>query len=147
MTLVAETEFLDSVRRALSDSPDTADVAFFVVGAVLVLLAIGIAARFLHPARRFRRSADTDFLTLAVDLLDLSERDRRDLLRVAELSAAPNPGAMLLTPANLAYVVDLARARGAEPDLLDRLDHLGRRLFDAPVPLPGAGAESDTTPA
>jgi hypothetical protein len=142
MTPLAQTDLLDSVRRAMSDNPDSGEIAAFALGVFALLLAIAVAARFLYPGHSTQKAQNADFLTLAVDLLGLSERDRRDLLRVAEMCALPYAASMLLSPANLAFAADLARQQGAQSDLLQRLSDLSIRLFDAPLP-PGPDADAE----
>jgi hypothetical protein len=80
----------------------------------------------------------TDYLTLAVDLLELSEGDRRDLQRITRAAELKQPAAVLLSPMNLARAAAAAMNEEPDQELRGRLEQLCRRLFDEPLPDPGA---------
>jgi hypothetical protein len=124
---------LESIRDTLSAGPERTELTVFLVGLAAFLLLILLAARFWGRERRPAPERRVDYLTLAVDLLGLSEADRRDLQRIARRAGLAHPAAMLLSPANLARAAAALRAENDE-ELRARIEHLSLRLFDAPLP-------------
>lgn len=132
--LLAEHPLLDSIREALTTGPQREQVWALAASAAALLAVIALAARFLGQEKRPARSRASDYLTKAVDLLGLTERDRRALLRAAEHAELEQPAAMLLSPANLAWAASQAARAGAPPETASQFDHICRRLFDCPLP-------------
>lgn len=75
-----------------------------------------------------------DYLTVAVDVLGLSELDRRMLLRISSRAGLDQPAAMLLSPMNLAHALHEARTNGAPADVVATAERLCKQLFDSPLP-------------
>jgi hypothetical protein len=134
ITSFAYNTLLDSIRGALTRGPQTSETIVFLVGLVAFVLLIILAARFYGKEGRAGDHPRVDYLTLAVDLLGLSESDRRDLKRIARLSGMDQPAAILLSPANFALAAAPALRVGTDRELRQRLEGLCVRLFDAPLP-------------
>lgn len=133
---LASSPLLESIRDALSTGPERTETVAFLVGLVAVVLLIILAARFFGRDGHRRPEPQVDYLTLAVDLLGLSESDRRDLHRIAQRAALEQPAAMLLSPTNLARAAAATLSVENDRELRARLDHICQRLFDAPLPEP-----------
>lgn len=131
---LATNPLLDSIRDALSSGPQNTETVAFVVGVVAFLLLVMLAARFFGRERGVAAEPQVDYLTLAVDVLGLSESDRRDLQRIARQAGLQQPAAMLLSPANLAHAAASAPEIDSDPELRERLDQLCLRLFETPLP-------------
>jgi hypothetical protein len=67
-------------------------------------------------------------------VLGLTERDRRELQRIARQAKLEQPAAMLLSPANLAYAAAPALKTDSHGELRRRIEDLCIRLFDTPLP-------------
>jgi hypothetical protein len=127
---------LEAIRDALNTGPDRSEIVLLVVGLVAFLLLIVLAPRLFGRARRPAAAQRIDYLTPAVDLLGLSESDRRDLQRIARRAGLTHPAAMLLSPANLAQAAAPLLADDTDGELRRRIEQLCLRLFDAPLPEP-----------
>lgn len=130
---LASDALLESIRGALRSGPRSTEVLALLAGLLAFILLLLIVWRVFN---RERPAAEprVDYLTLAVDLLGLSESDRRDLQRIARRAGLDSPAAMLLSPENLTRAVQLALPAENDPALHERLDDLCRRLFDVPLP-------------
>ena len=131
---------MDSIRDALSSGPDTNETIVFLVGLAAFFLLIHVAARCFARERHTRDEPQVNYLTLAVDLLGLSERDRRDLETIARLAGLEQPAAVLLSPATLAHALSAASTADRNSQLRVRIEQLCVRLFNAPLPRPGLGS-------
>ena len=134
---LAGSDLLESISRALSAGPERAEVLLFLYGAVGLIALILLLARIFGSESGAEVEPQTDYLTLAVDLLGLSESDRRDLQRIARAAKLTQPAALLLSPMNLARAVALTPETAHDQELRRRLEQLCLRLFDAPLPDPG----------
>lgn len=123
----------EGIRRAFSGSPNEPEFWMLVGGLFAISLAIVIVARLArrHPPEPPAREV---YLKQAIDVLGLSEAERRTLLDVAERAQLDEPAAMLLTPANLEYA--LRRALQARPDgtLRQRVEGICKRIHEALLP-------------
>lgn len=122
---------LNSIQDSLSTGPSDDQIILFVVAAGVMTLGLIIAARFVNRERGTRR---VDYLVLTIDLLGLSEDDRRDLQTVARHADLPEPAAMLLSPMNLAHAVGLAKQRLSDKTLERRMNDISLRVFEEPLP-------------
>ncbi len=127
--LLAANPFLESVQRSLNEDVDNTELAVFGISILCFLLVLLVAARFFNQDRSAGREPEVDYLTVLVDLLGLSEEDRRDLCRVATAAGLAQPAAILLTPANFAHAIRHPGLGRPDPALLRRMDDLSRRLF------------------
>ncbi len=134
---LAYNSLLESISRALSAGPERTEVLLFLCGAVGLIFLILLLARMFESESGAEVEPRTDYLTLAVDLLGLSESDRRDLQRIARAAKLTQPAALLLSPMNLARAVALAPETAHDQELRGRLEQLCLRLFDAPLLDPG----------
>lgn len=133
---LASHPLLQSIRDALRAGPQANETVVFLVGLAAFLLLIVVAARLFSRERGAAAEPQADYLTLAVDLLELSESDRHDLQRVARKAELEHPVAMLLSPANLARASAPLLSVEKDRDLRRRLERLCLRLFDVPLPDP-----------
>ena len=125
---------LKSIRDTLTAGPQRAETVGFLIGLAASLLLIIVLAHFFGRERRATAVPRVDYLTLAVDLLGLSESDRRDLRRIARQAGLEQPAAMLLSPANLAHAATPLLRAANDGKLRRRIEQLSARLFDAPLP-------------
>lgn len=135
--LLASNALLESVSKALRTGPQATETLLFVSGAAALMLLILLLARFFSHEPSQETERRVDYLTLAVDLLGLSESDRRDLQRIASRARLKEPAATLLSPANLAHAAAAALATDKDRTLRWRAEQLCVRLFEAPLPEPG----------
>ncbi len=135
--LIAGSALLESLSRARNAGPDTREALLLLCVAGVFGLLVFLLARLSGQPRGAAVEVRTDHLTQAVDLLELSEGDRRDLQRITKAAELKQPAAVLLSPMNLARAA--AAAMNDEPDqeLRGRLEQLCLRLFDEPLPDPG----------
>jgi hypothetical protein len=133
---LAEQPLLDSIRDALTSGPHRTEILALIGGAVAFIVVILIAARLFGRDRSPTAEPQVDYLTLAVDVLALSESDRRDLQRIAWNAGLQHPVAMLLSPTSFAHAVAATLARDNDPALRQRLDALSLRLFETPLAKP-----------
>ena len=133
---LADQPLLQSIQQALTSGPDANETIVFAVGLVAFVLLILVAARCFARERRAGSQPQIDYLTLAVDLLGLSERDRHDLETIARLAGLEQPAVMLLSPGNLACSLAAAPPSRIEGPLRERVGQLCMRLFDMPLPAP-----------
>lgn len=136
--LLASDALLESVSKALQSGPQATETLLFVSGAAALMLLILLLARFFSREPSQDAERRVDYLTLAVDLLGLSESDRRDLQRVASRARLKEPAAMLLSPANLAAAAAVAFATDKDKLFRRRIERLCVRLFETPLPEPGS---------
>ncbi|MFQ5804987.1 MAG: hypothetical protein ACE5I3_00905 [Phycisphaerae bacterium] len=127
---------LEAIRNALTAGPQTTETMVLLAGLVAVLLLIVLCARYFDPERRAVAEPQPDYLAGAVEVLGLSERDRRDLQRIARQAGLEQPVAMLLSPANLAHAAGPTLNTENDGELRRRIEHLCARLFDVPLPDP-----------
>ncbi len=126
---------LRSISDALNTGPGTGEYVALGVGVVGFIVLLLVAARYLNREAPREEEPQIDFLTLAVDLLGLSEEDRRDLQRIARATTMDPAAAMLLSPANLAQAASPLLKAGPDKGFRKRLDALSMRLFDSPLPM------------
>ncbi|GEM_PF-2478235 len=132
----------ESIRSTLSSGPQRSETIIFALSVLAVVLLIVLSARFLSRETKQSDKPQVDYLTLAVDLLELSEADRRLLVRIAQAAKLDQPAAMLLSPANLAAAARALTGGSGGSRLLAEVDDLCARLFDCPLP---AGQGDDRT--
>lgn len=135
---LATDALLDSIRNAFKTGPQSTETVGFLVGLLAFVVLIVVAWRVFSRERSAADEPQTDYLTLAVDLLGLSESDRRDLQKIAHRAGLDQPSAMLLSPANLARAASPALLEEHDRELRERLGGLCQRLFDTPLPDPRA---------
>lgn len=134
--LLAQNPVLDSIQHTFTTGPSAVGVVVFISGAVFVLAMILIAARlFVGRGERDDEPA-VDYLTTAVDLLGLSESDRRLLQKVAASANLRQPAAMLLSPENLAAAAGPLLKSRRDDAVRRRIENLCRQLFEVPLPPP-----------
>jgi hypothetical protein len=134
--LPADLPLLRSIRDALSTGPRGTEILALVLGLATLALLIVIAARFFTSERQKSTGTQVDYLTMAVDLLGLSEEDRRLLQQVAQHTGLEQPVAMLLSPQNLAHAAASALSPEDGGRLRKRLEQLSMQLFGTPLPSP-----------
>lgn len=131
---LAQAHFFEAIRDELQEGAVSQEIVLFVGLGVAVLLILVLAGYAL--ARRPAKPPQTiDLLVDAIDLLDLDEQTRRDLLRIARRGQLDHPVAMLLSPANLARAAGDPEVLRADPEIRVRLNQLSLRLFEAPLPV------------
>jgi len=133
---LANQALLDSIRDALSSGPDATESMVFGIGLLAFFLLISVAARCLGRERHTSHERRVNYLTLAVDLLGLSEAERRDLETLARLAGFEQPAAIMLSPANLARAVARTAAAPQHDRLHERAEQLCLRLFGSRLPAP-----------
>ncbi len=138
---------IDAIRNAFTAGPNRTDttVLLLVVGGLIVATTVAFAL-----SRRRERSVapDTpDYLTTVVDLLNLSEQERRDLRAVVQGAAPSSPPSILLSPQNLASAIARCESPGLAGETIVRLNALCQRLFEQPLPqvVPSSGGEARPT--
>lgn len=124
-------ELVDSLREGFVSGVNL-DVllalgAVLGMGLVVVLVIYRVAARNAAPRVKTRE----DYLTMAVDLLGLTEDERRDLVLLSHAARLPQPVTVLMSPANLGRAVLQSGARDAA--LHHRLEPLCQKLFGVPL--------------
>ena len=134
--LLAQDDILRGLRSGLSSEPSAGQWLVFVLCAVGLVVLLAVLKRYFSREEVHRRPARTDYLAQAARALDLSHQQREDLARLATRARLPEPAALLLSPANLAYGISRAFTDGQEPALRARLDELSRDLFGQPLPPP-----------
>ncbi|MFO0839658.1 MAG: hypothetical protein U1D55_14170 [Phycisphaerae bacterium] len=124
---------IDSIRNAFTSGPSRQDSTILVI--VLLVLALAtFGAMWVFRRRENSATPEVpDLLTTAIDLLGLSEQERRDLRTLASATRPAQPAAMLLSPRNLAGVL-AAVTPTADPELVGRIKQLSKRLFEMPLP-------------
>lgn len=129
IAFASDNPFLDSVRRSLNSGVDNTELAVFALSVLCFLLVLMVAARIFNQEKPVTREPEVDYLTVLVDLLGLSEEDRRDLRRMSVVTGLAQPAAILLTPANFAHAVRHPRLGRSDPAFLRRMDDLSQRLY------------------
>lgn len=120
---------LQKLREGFLARPDTVEQLKFWGWVLAFLMLVWIAV--VAARRKPKRVKRIDLLTVAVDVLGLSESDRRTLLRIADRARLSEPASMLLSPANLAHAVASARACGGVPGLDETAARLSVELFQS----------------
>jgi len=134
--LLASNPLLESISEALNTGPQAAESLLFLSGAIALALLVFLAARFFGRVPSDEMESRVDYLTLAVDVLGLSESDRRDLRRIARRAHLKRPAAVLLSPENLARAAAVTCEIENGDELHRRIEQLCVRLFDTPLPGP-----------
>ena len=132
--LLASNPLLESISETLNTGPQAVESLLFLSGAVALAILVFLAARFFGRAPSDEMDSRVDYLTLAVDVLGLSESDRRDLRKIARRAQLKRPAAMLLSPANLARAAAVTCEIEDGEELHRRIEQLCVRLFDTPLP-------------
>ncbi|MCA9242636.1 MAG: hypothetical protein KDA32_01680 [Phycisphaerales bacterium] len=122
---------LNSIQDSLSTGPSSNQILWFIIAIGGMTLVLLIAARFVNRDRSEKR---VDYLVMAIDLLGLSEDDRRDLQAVARHAKLSEPAAMLLSPNNLAHAVGLAKQSLQDKTIEKRISDIALRIFEEPLP-------------
>ncbi len=123
---------LDSFRESFAPGPAGNQLILIIGGALALIAFVWLWARYLDRDARARRTPD--YLSRAIDLLGLSEEDRRDLRALARLARLPQPAAMLLSPENLSLAMRRGLAEQSDSRLESRLRSLAVRLFGQSLP-------------
>lgn len=131
---LAEHPMLESIREAFSTGPDRNEVLALLAGLAALIGVIAIGARFFDDDRKAAEKDSAQYLAKAIELLGMSEGDRRVLLRIADKADLEQPAAMLLTPANLALALDRAIAAGDSPEQTETVRRICVELFGCPLP-------------
>jgi hypothetical protein len=133
-TLLGQNPFFQSLQDAVSVGPSSDEVFWFWCAAAVLAVLVGIGIRYATRRDAPRALQKTDYLTLFVDVLGLSEEDRRALARIAVAAKLEEPGVMLLSPRNLACAVAAATFDDPTHALRDQIDQLCTRMFGTPLP-------------
>lgn len=120
--------FFEGLRNAVTNTYDPTDAALFWGAAILLLIIIIIIARACTRREMKAVEPRKDYLPIFVDLLGLTEDDRRLLVRIASAAKLAEPAAMLLSPQNFASATAALDA-GARETHAEAIDSLTRRLF------------------
>lgn len=126
-------DFLDSIQNRLQTGPETGGLMLFAGSVVAFIVFVALVARFVGRGKKPKATEARDYLTMAVDLLELSEENRRDLFRIAREAQLSVPLSMLLTPRNFGLAVRAAGLAEHDADLRQRLNALSLQLFDVPL--------------
>lgn len=122
--------FFRGLRDAVSNTYDPKQAAIFWGCVLAFFIAIAIIARQVTRRETAVVAPKKDYLTFVVDLLGLSETERRCLLQISQMCNPAEPAAMLLSPANFSSAVN-----ALEPHQRKGLDatirQLNQRLFDS----------------
>ncbi len=133
-----DNSFAESLRSAFSQPPTSANILLLIAAIVVLSLLVLLIARLLPHPRESKPKPVLDHLAVAVDVMGLSERDRRLLIDIALRAELEQPAAMLLTPRLFAS----AAARGAATsEARARIAELCPILFG--VELPALAAEPE----
>lgn len=125
-------EFFRGLQDAVSNTYDPQQAAIFWGSALAFVIVIAIVARQCTRRETQVIQPKKDYLTFAVDLLGLSEEDRRCLMAVARAAELDEPAAMLLTPQNFAAAVaSLDSAQHAR--MSKTIEGLKGRLFGGEI--------------
>lgn len=131
-------EDLEKLRAGFLARPSGSEQLYFwgwvLAFVAFVALAVVIARLANRRKVAMTRVKKVDYLTAAVDVLGISETDRRTLLRVAARAHLEQPASMLLSPMNMARALALAGKSGRVPNAEDTFKRLCQRLFGAPLP-------------
>lgn len=120
--------FFEGLRNAVTNTYDPTDAALFWGAAFLLVIIIVIVARACTRREMKAVEPRKDYLPVFVDLLGLTEDDRRLLVRIAAAAKLAEPAAMLLSPQNFERA--LAALDAATRDChADAIDSLANRLF------------------
>lgn len=132
--ILGQMEVFEAIRSELRGDGQAAEQELMrlVLGGLGLMLLLALAPSLLK--RRERPQKTVDYLKIAVDVLELGEQDRRDLLRIAARLRSEHPAAMLLSPRNLARAVEHPEVSRGDPKLRERMNQLCMRLFGAPLP-------------
>lgn len=125
--------FFRGLRDAVSNTYDPTDAAMFWGAAVGLLIVIIIVARICTRRETKAVEPRRNYLPVFVDLLGLTEDDRRILVRIAQAAQLSEPAAMFLSPQNFARAAAALDAN-ARDDLSAEIDSISRRLFGDAVP-------------
>ena len=120
--------FFEGLRNAVTNTYDPTDAALFWGAAVGLLIIIIIVARACTRREMKAVEPRKDYLPVFVDLLGLTEDDRRLLVSIAQSAKLAEPAAMLLSPQNFERAV-----ASLDPALrnsrADEIASLVRRMF------------------
>ena len=145
-TILAELtqeEWSAAVRRGFQEEcSDTHLLAVLI--AVAALAGLWLIWRFTHRPDN-TAAPPIDALAEAALRLKLSRYELQDLHTVAQRAGLTQPGAMLLSPTNLAHAVRAAQAVKDDPLLAQRVDQISQRLFNMHLP-DRLGAHQPTPP-
>jgi hypothetical protein len=125
--------FFRGLRDAVSNTYDPTDAALFWGAAVGLLIVIIIVARICTRRETKAVAPRKDYLPVFVDLLGLTEDDRRLLVRIAQAAKLSEPAAMLLSPQNFARAA-AALDDGTRETMSAAIDSINQKLFGVEVP-------------
>lgn len=104
-------EFFRGLQNAVSNTYDPQQAAIFWGCVLAFFLVIGVIARLATRRETAVVAPKKDYLTFVVDLLGLSEDERRCLLQVSQTAQLSEPASMLLTPQNFEMAVQTLDAQ------------------------------------
>lgn len=120
--------FFRGLRDAVSNTYDPKQAAIFWGCVLVFFVAIAAVARQATRRETAVVAPKRDYLTFSVDLLGLSETERRCLLQINQSAQLPEPAAMLLTPCNFALAVQTLDSH-QKKSLESTINGLSIRLF------------------
>lgn len=144
-TAASNEELVRAIRDELNSPNELRETLYLLVIVVIFIALMRLLWRFMTRKERALEKK-TDYLTIAVDLLGLSEQDRRDLRHVALESGLEHPLSMLLSPLNLARATRAALAKHPDPRLETAMQRLSQTLFDATLPSAPVFATGESEP-
>lgn len=132
--LLANNPFFESLSKAVTDSPSGDEVVYFWSGVGIFVLVVVLIARSVYRRETPAPKPKVDYLTVASDLLGLSEAERRELQKIAKRAKLDEPASMLLSPQNLARAAGGALTGSAAIEARARVEGLAQRLFSEALP-------------
>ncbi len=132
-------EILDAIQRGFQDTPGDQSLWGLMIAAVAFVAVLVAARLMMRRSEAAPKRQRPDYLTVAVDLLGLSEAERKDLSFVAQMARMEEPAAVLLSPGCLGHAVAASLERRRDEELRGRMEELSQRLFGVGLQLPAAG--------
>jgi len=141
---------MELLRQGFNKELASNELIAYVAGALALVALILLLSQVLGQRKRPKPAPRRDYLAEVVKLLGLTREERIDLLELAGRARLPQPAAMLLSPANLAFALSRAPTDGPAGPLRNRLDALSHKLFGEGLPgdaRRGAAQAVQTTPS
>jgi hypothetical protein len=135
---------MEALRKGFNTELASNEMLVYIVGGVALIALVLLLSQIIGQRKRPKPAPRRDYLAEAVKVLGLSREERSDLLELAARARLPQPAAMLLSPANLAFALSRAPTDGPAGPLRNRLDTLARKLFGEGLP---GDARRGTAPA
>jgi hypothetical protein len=126
---------LNAMRQGFTDE-NVADYSTLIAWLFVIVAAAGLIAMSVQVVSRLRRNGipQSKYLGEAMRVLALTKPEADDVRTVVRRARIEHSVSVLLSPANLARAVVLARKRKPDPELERRMDRLCRRLFGVDLP-------------